>query len=201
MLIIWNSHGITWNRSFGCLKLVVWFQRSISCALLFTDIDCGEPEVISGAEDYRMQLNNSTIYGQTFEVQCLPLFTVDGQSSLGNTTVTCLNSSIWGFNTLRCLGKFDGVLVRYIYMHVLCYGGQMYVLEVTWWWKFDVVQVGPVLHGESISCTCILKFRNYKNVKIIMAMSIFLLFNTSVCLIIVLSWLPWYDWVRNCEES
>ncbi|XP_064597497.1 sushi, von Willebrand factor type A, EGF and pentraxin domain-containing protein 1-like [Liolophura sinensis] len=68
-------------------------------------IDCGEPEVISGAKDYRTQLNNSTIYGQSFQVECLPLFTVDGESSLGNTTVTCLKSGTWGFNTLRCLGE------------------------------------------------------------------------------------------------
>ncbi|GFO02092.1 neurogenic locus notch homolog protein 1, partial [Plakobranchus ocellatus] len=71
------------------------------------DVDCGPVWEIPGAENVMVA---ATTYGSTFEFSCDSSrgFTLQGQSSQGNTTVMCESSGRWGYNNLTCIGSRCG---------------------------------------------------------------------------------------------
>ncbi|KAL3877080.1 hypothetical protein ACJMK2_034835 [Sinanodonta woodiana] len=64
-------------------------------------IDCGSPKQVAGSNYVAPQ---STTFGNSFVFVCGNLYTRQGNSSAGDSTVRCGNDSYWDFGSLQCVG-------------------------------------------------------------------------------------------------
>ncbi|CAH1794302.1 unnamed protein product [Owenia fusiformis] len=71
--------------------------NSLECPV----VSCGRPDRIPGSEPYAYP---NTLYGSSFTVTCKQLYTLRGNSSLGDNRVHCTQHGSWDYGTLRCKG-------------------------------------------------------------------------------------------------